>query len=142
MDHDEPFEPRNELERALVAAQEGHTPADVFMEDLLGAQVFVPARDSVGIGGFQSNAPPEPLTVRDDEGTEVLVVFTSPDRARAFLEDFPGYHGGLLMDFRAVLAKVGSGFGVALNPGWSVGLEMAPEMVRQLVGADPQAPRH
>jgi hypothetical protein len=36
---------------------------------------------------------------------------------------------------------MGVGYGVALNPGWEVGIDMEPERVRQLTGeaAGPQS---
>lgn len=128
----ETFEPRNDLERQLVAVQQGRIPEDVFMEALLAAQVFMPVRDQDGIKGFQRSTRAVPLTLQSEEGIEVLILFTSPERARDFLRDFPGYQGGLLAEFAWVLERVGSGVGIALNPGWEIGLDLEPGMVQQL----------
>ena len=132
---DEPFEPRNDLERQLIAAQEGSIAGDAFMQDLLTAQLFMPVRDeSHGIKGFQRDDKAVPLTLESEDGVQVLVLFTSPERAKPFLTDFPGYTGGLLAEFKWILERVGSGYGVALNPGWSVGIDMGPEMIDQMAG--------
>jgi hypothetical protein len=125
------FEPRNELEQKLQAAQVGKIPGDVFMQELMELQVFMPVEDKLGIGGFQSSNKAKPLTVTAEDGAEVLVLFTSPERAKPFVKDFPGYEGGLLAEFKWVLERAGA-HGISLNPGWEVGIDMEPEMVQQL----------
>ena len=133
--NDEAFAPHNELEQQLVAAQEGSIPGDVFMQDLLNAQLFMPVQDEAhNIKGFQRNDKAVPLTVEAEDGVQVLILFTSPERAKPFLADFPGFTGGILAEFKWILERVGSGFGVAINPGWPVGIDMAPEMVEQMKG--------
>lgn len=129
------FQPRNELEQRFMAAQNGEISSDEFFQELLEAQVFMPVLDDdSGIKGFQRSQKATPLTIEDEEGTRFLVLFTSPERAKPFLTDFPGYEGGLLAEFKWVLEKMGIGLGVVINPGDEVGLDMAPEMVRQLSG--------
>jgi len=134
-DFGEPFEPRNDVEHRLLAAQEGSIPGDEFMRELLGAQLFMPVQDEAhGIKGFSKNDKAVPLTLESEDGVQVLILFTSPERAKPFLKDFPGYEGGLLAEFKWILERVGKGYGVALNPGWSVGIDMDPEMLDQLAG--------
>ena len=84
------------------------------------------------IAGFQASDKAKPLSVQAEDGTQVLVLFTSPDRAKPFVKDFPGYEGGLLTDFKWVLERSGAGHGISLNPGWEVGMDMEPDMVEQL----------
>ncbi|HEX9627821.1 MAG TPA: SseB family protein [Acidiferrobacterales bacterium] len=126
------FQPRNELEKDLVAAQDGRIGSEAFMKRLLGAQLFMPVRDSSPIKNFQTSDKAVPLTVQAEGGTEVLILFTSPERAKGFVQDFPGYHGGILADFQWILERVGSGLGIALNPGWEVGFDMEPDAVQSL----------
>ena len=135
MTFDEPFEPRNEVEQQLAAAQDGSIGGEDFMHYLLGAQLFMPVQDEThGIKGFQRNDKAVPLTLESEDGAQVLILFTSPERAKPFLVDFPDYTGGLLAEFSWILERVGSGYGVAINPGWSVGIDMDPEMVDQIAG--------
>lgn len=129
----EEFEPRNELERGLLAAQEGKIPGDVFMQQLLSAEVFMPVEEKSGIQGFQESSTARPLSVKDEQGNDVLILFTSPERAKSFVKNFPGFEGGMLAEFKWVLEKMGVGFGVALNPGWPVGIDMESDMVQELV---------
>ena len=126
------FEARNDLEQKLLAAQEGRLPENEFMQYLLEAQVFMPVRDSINIAGFTGSNKAIPLTVKTEDAVEVLILFTSPDRAKTFVQDHPGYEGGLLTEFKWVLERTGSGVGISINPNWPVGMDMEPEMVQQL----------
>jgi hypothetical protein len=126
------FESRNELEEKLVAAQEGRLASEAFMDYLMDTQVFMPVKDSIGIGGFTGSDKAIPLTLKTEDDIEVLILFTSPERAKDFVQDFPGYEGGLLAEFRWVLERTGSGIGISINPTYPVGMDMEPEMVQQL----------
>jgi hypothetical protein len=135
IDMNQEFEPRNDLEHKLVAAMEGRADSDAFMRELLDEQVFMPVRDEVdsGIKGFQRTTRATPLVVQDDEGANVLVLFTSPERAKDFVAEFPGYGGGLLTEFRWVLERMEPGYSIVLNPGWDFGIDMEPETVAQMI---------
>jgi hypothetical protein len=124
------FEVRNELEQQLLAAQEGKITSEDFMHYLMETQVFMPVKDS--IAGFTSSDKAIPLTIRAEDNTEVLILFTSPERAKAFVEAYPGYDGGLLAEFNWILERTGSGIGISINPDWPVGIDLEPEMVQQL----------
>jgi len=126
------FEARNDLEQKLMAAQEGQISGEEFMQFLIDSQVFMPVKDSIGIEGFTSSNKAIPLTLKTEEEVEILVLFTSPDRAKNFVQDYPGYEGGLLAEFKWVLERTGSGVGISINPNWPVGMDMEPEMVQQL----------
>lgn len=126
------FESRNELEEKLLAAQEGTLAGEAFMTYLMDTQLFMPVKDSIGIEGFTSSDKAIPLTLKTEDDIEVLILFTSPDRAKEFVQDFPGYEGGLLAEFKWILERTGSGVGISINPTFPVGMDMEPEMVQQL----------
>ena len=126
------FETRNELEEKLLAAQEGQLPEAEFMDYLMDTQVFMPVKDSIGIEGFTSSNKAIPLTLQAEDNVEVLILFTSPERAKAFVKDYPAYDGGLLAEFKWVLERTGSGVGISINPDWPVGFDLEPGMIRQL----------
>jgi hypothetical protein len=126
------FKARNELEQNLMAAQEGQMDEDAFMKYLMDTQVFMPVKDSIGIEGFTGSDKALPLTLKSEDGVEVLILFTSPERAKTFLDDYPGYDGGLLAEFRWVVERTGSGVGISINPNWPVGMDMEPQMIQQL----------
>jgi len=128
------FEPRNELERRLLDAQEGRLAGEDFIQELLGAQVFVPVEEPLGVDGIQSSPNAKPLLIQSEEGEQILAVFTSPERAKPLVSDMPDYQGGILVEFRWVIERVGAGCTVALNPGWPVGIELEPDLIEALGG--------
>lgn len=126
------FETRNEVEEKLLAAQEGQMSSEAFMEYLMDTPVFMPVKDSIGIEGFTGSDKAIPLTLKTEDNIEVLVLFTSPDRSKEFVQDFPGYDGGLLAEFKWILERAGTGIGISINPNWPVGIDLEPDMVQQL----------
>ena len=131
-DMQETFEVRNEVEEKLLAAQEGQMSSESLMQYLMDAQLFMPVKDSIGIEGFTSSDKAVPLTLKTEDNIEVLILFTSPDRSKGFVQDFPGYDGGLLTEFKWVLERTGSGIGISINPDWPVGMDLEPDMIQQL----------
>lgn len=129
------MEAKNELERKLRAAIEGELPPEDFMHELLTQQIFIPVKDDKdhGIAGFQSTTKATPLVVEDDTGQKILVLFTSPERAKDFLAGTPGYSGGLLADFSWIVARMEPGFAIAVNPGIDLGMDIAPENVTEMM---------
>jgi hypothetical protein len=129
------FEPRNELETKLMAAMSGGLSSDAFMRELMAAQVFMPVRDDKdsGIKGFQHTMRATPLVVQDGSGANILATFTSPERARDFLADYPGYGGGLLTEVTWILERMEPGFAISLNPGLEAGIDVEPEIVAQML---------
>ena len=137
----QPFTAHNDLETRLVAAQRGELDSEQFMQELLGSQVFMPVEDETsGIQGFQRSARANPLTLQSEDGQNVLVLFTSPERAKPFLEDFPGYQGGLLTEFSWILQRIGSGVAISLNPGAEFGIDFDAATVEQLIHASNSQP--
>jgi hypothetical protein len=127
------IELKNELEKQLHAAQLGEEPSEVFMKQLIAAQVFMPVMDEPSIGGIQRSTHAQPLVVQDNSGARALILFTSPERAKPFLEaHYPEFKGGLLTEFTWVLEKMDAGFGIMINPGDELGIDIEPELVQQL----------
>ncbi len=128
-------EAKNELEEKLLAAINGELPGEDFMNELLTQQIFIPIKDDKdsGIKGFQHSTRATPLIVQDEAGRNTLVLFTSPDRAKEFLVDVPGYSGGLLADFSWIVERMEPGFAIAVNPGLELGMDIEPEDVTQML---------
>lgn len=129
------IETKNELERKLMAAMNGELSPEEFMRALLDEQVFVPVRDEkdYGIAGFQRSTKAMPLVVEEDDGRKTLILFTSPERARAFLAEVPGYGGGLLVEFSWIVERMEPGFAISVNPGEEFGMDIEPEHVTQML---------
>lgn len=128
-------EAKNELEEKLLAAINGELPSEEFMNELLTQQIFIPIKDDKdsGIKGFQHTTRATPLIVQDEAGRNTLVLFTSPERAKEFLVDVPGYSGGLLADFSWIVERMEPGFAIAVNPGLELGMDIEPEDVTQML---------
>jgi len=130
----EAFTPRNDLETRLVSLQDGSLDGNAFMKTLLDEQLFMPVEDEENeIGGFQKSTQAKPLTLETEEGHTVLILFSSPERAKPFVANVPGFNGGLLAEVSWILERVGSGIGIAINPGHEVGLDLEEDMVAQLI---------
>lgn len=127
------MEPKNDLERQMEALHAGQMAPESFFQSLLGQQVFIPVRDEDhGIANFQASQKAVPLSLEAEDGTQVLILFTSPERAKEFLSQFPGFTGGILESFRWVLQKMGGGYGVSINPDSDQGVDLEPDAVLQL----------
>lgn len=132
------FIPHNDLEQKLLAVHNGEGDIADFVLHLLDQQVFMPVRDEKdAIQGFQRSTQAQPLVVADEDGEQVLVLFTSPERAKPMVADFPDYSGGLLTEFSWLLRRMDGGFHIALNPGWEIGLDLDAETVAQLIAELP-----
>ncbi len=128
-------EARNELEAKILDAQEGRITSDDLLKTLMGSQVFMPVQDEKApVLNIRRSNRAQPLVLSsEEEGTPILVLFSSPERAKPFIKDFPGFTGGILESFQWVLQNMGSGYGVALNPNTEVGFDMEPETVQELI---------
>jgi len=128
------FTPHNDLEQQMLDAQQNRLDSETFMQQLLDHQLFMPVQDeATEIQGFQRSTKARPLTLDTEDGTQVLILFTSPERAKPFLQDYPDYQGGLLSAFSWVLERVGSGIAIAINPGFEVGLDLDTDSVTHLI---------
>ena len=123
------FVAENELEKKLIQAQNGEIEREEFLKEMLEMQVFMPILEKHSIAGFHESKQATPLSFKGDDGAEMVILFTSPDRAKEFVKDHPGYDGGLLEDFKWVIEKIGGGYGVIINPGFDVGLELEAQML-------------
>jgi SseB protein N-terminal domain len=139
----EDFEPRNELEKSLLAAQNEEISSEDLLNILMNSQVFMPVQDEKpSLLNIQRSARAQPLVLNAEDGTPILVLFSSPERAKDFMHDYPGFGGGILSEFTWVLERMGRDFGIALNPGHDVGFDMEPETVNELVDNLGQKARH
>ena len=130
---------RNELEALLLEFHDGNLEPEEFARRLLAAQIFIPVKDDKhGIAGFQASTQAELLLVEDDAGNRILVLFSSPDRARDFLAAFPGFGGGMLAEFSWILRRMGAGIAIAINPDQTPGFDLDPEMVAMVAALLPE----
>lgn len=136
---DTPFEPRNDLEQLLLDMIDLQVEPEVFAHHMLGLQVFMPIKDEKHpIAGFQRSTQAEPLLLEDAEGQRAMIVFSAPERAKAFLAGQPGYSGGLLTEFAWILRRMSEDLSIALNPGLNIGFDFDPQMIAMMVALLPE----
>lgn len=128
----ESFVPMNELEEKLLATHQGELQTQQFLDALLGEQVFMPILEKSDIGGLQTSKSAHPLTLQTEDGLDVIIAFSSPERAKTFVKDFPGYGGGLLTEFSWILEHLSGRVGVSINPDHEMGIDLDPEMMDEL----------
>lgn len=126
------FEARNDLERKLEALHDGLMSEADFLKALVAAEIFMPIQDNTTSSGIQLSTSAKPLVVEDESGIPVMLLFTSPERAKPVVREFPGYGGGLLTEFKWVLEKMDEGVGVSLNPVLEIGYDIEPATVKKL----------
>lgn len=128
------FEAKNELEHHLLALHAGQMTEAAFLDVLVKAEVFMPIHDEEKqqIQGLQRSTHAVPLTLTADDQTLVMLVFTSPDRAKPVVREFADFGGGLLTEFPWVLERLETGCGISLNPGWEIGFDMEAALVDRL----------
>lgn len=130
---------RNPLEALLLEFHAGQLAPEDFARRLIGEQVFLPVRDDKRqIAGFQSSTLADPLVLELDAGQRVLVLFSDPARARDFLAHFPGYGGGMLVEFAWVLRRMAADLSISINPDQTPGFDLDPEMIAMLAGLLPE----
>jgi len=133
------FVPRNDLEHLLVEMTEGRIEPEDFARRLVDLQVYMPIKDEKHqIGGFQLSTKAQPLVIEDADGDTVLVTFSSPDHAKDFTTEFPGFSGGLLTEVSWILRRIGADIGLTINPGMELGFDFDPDMVAMLVSVLPE----
>lgn len=125
------FEPSNDLERALVAAQLGKLSVPTFMQTLAASKVFVLIDKEIGPSGVWDNSA-SPMVLSNAQGAPVLAMFTAPERSGEWPKLQPHFAFGLLTDFSWLLKGIAPNIGIVINPALSVGLEIQPSTVAQL----------
>lgn len=113
-----PFVPSNPLEFALVQARDGRLPIPEFLRLLLASKLAVPSASEVEADGRGL----QPL-VFDKQGTAMMAVFSSPERAAVFADVAPYLLYG---SARGLLQALAPDVGIVLNPTYDLGLDIPP----------------
>jgi hypothetical protein len=106
---------------------------DDFFARLLASQAVLLLDKEVPESGWDNGI--SPLVLVSPRGGNVLAIFTSVERATPMSQNSNTHKYALLVDFRWILKGVTPGLGIAVNPGWGVGLEIEPARVAELKNA-------
>jgi hypothetical protein len=113
---DEHFVPKNALETALLDAKHGQTSIFNFLKMLVESDVYMLSSTEVNSDGTGFR----PLLF-DRGGDTMMSVFTARERASAFADEVPYC---LTMKGHELLQRIPTGFGIVINPGIEVGMEI------------------
>ena len=131
------MEHENKLEAKLKQLYSDKLDITEFMQFLLTAQVFLPVQDdNTAVSGFQSKPQAKPLIIEfsdNDSEHKTMVVFSSPEKSKLFLSDYPDYSGGLLVDIGWILARISPETSLSINPNMEMGIDLDPSTIQQLV---------
>lgn len=130
---EEQFDPENELEEELLAAQQGKLNLDEFMVRLLKSDLFIPSATP-----FDDDLAKATPLIYKREGKQLLTVFTSLERAKT-AQSKASYC--LSMNARELVLRMPPEHGVVINPGYRVGLELDPVAVSDLKARAQQVQR-
>lgn len=119
------FKPIDEFEEKLTSASNGEVPFDKFLPDFLAARVSMPSGDHPGDDGMNFI----PLLF-DRNGLQMIACYSHPERLKHFADIAPY---GLEMTGRAVLERLPAEYGLVLNPGYNVGMELFPNTIASIV---------
>jgi len=113
------------IETLLKAAMDGAVPIRTFMEAFVASEVVLLTGSLVTPDGSGF----DPLLF-DKQGTLHVAVFTDPARVGNHAQQAPHQIRWLMLD---VLRCVPGGYGVVINPGTSLGFEISPGGVGEIL---------
>ncbi len=119
------FVPLNELESALSKTQTGSIPRKQFIQLLVDSELTVSSVTEIMPDGSGFL----PLLLKKEQA-QMLVCFTEHERIGKYAEMAPycvNIHG------KDLLQRLPEGFGLVINPGLSVSLEITPKEMPQLL---------
>lgn len=119
------FRPLNELEICLLAAKSNRTTVDDFVRKLVASDLAFPTAGEVQQDGEGFS----PL-IYDRNGTSMVAAFTDKTRLSQLSAIAPYC---LVMNALQFFMRIPRGCGVVINPGFSVGLELSPDGIANIV---------
>jgi hypothetical protein len=122
----ERFAPTNELEELLLTHSTTLATLGVFLQRLMVSKVVVLVRQG-------SEGATYPMKITGANGTPVVALFTSADRATVWAERYEEYRTAVVVDARWALSRIEAGCGIAVNPGHPVGFEVSAEGLPKLL---------
>jgi hypothetical protein len=118
--------PANDLESLLSASQAGKRSLDDFLGVLVSSELFVVSVKDVPPGSSGIN----PLLF-DRAGTPMAAVFTDASRVSLYKKQVKSV---IRMVGCEMFRNVPHGYGIVINPGFDIGLELLPEGIKNVLG--------
>jgi hypothetical protein len=128
--HEQHDHAHNDLETHLFEMWEGKMSKEDFLRVFLMSDLFIVV-DGEPLGNTLGDRKPMVISAAIDQ-PKMIAVFSSPERASRMTAQFPDYNFPIRVDTNWVLHCIGPSMGVAFNPGWEMGFEIAPDGAQQL----------
>lgn len=124
---DDPNEPFNDIERAIVAGSNGELENNEVLAKIVTSSLFFLTEEEV----TDASKVVQPLVLQNPQGQSVLAIFTHPARvAQQFIDAAPY---AVTISGGEALRQAGE-LGVVINPGHPIGLELDAENVKTIQG--------
>jgi hypothetical protein len=120
------FIPESSFEESLCAAQAGKIRTDELIREFLENDVAVPSSTEVLADG--SGMSP---VFYDKDGVSMAAVFTSLERAKR-VSSIATYC--LQINVKQLLHRMPSDVGLVINSGYTVGFDISPSGIREILG--------
>lgn len=130
------LEPNSDLEKALVAAQNGESSTAEFLHRLVDSDVFILLSRAQKQDEEDDKQNIQPLVLEGPDKTPMLAMFTLSERSSLLTKDFPDFTYPYEVEFSWIVANASEGMGLVINPGWSYAASLPPEALAQLRNKD------
>jgi len=124
------FEIKTELEFLIQAGRDNKVSLGTIFQCLLRSPVYMVLNREVKPGDPLNDV--QGLMVQDDDGSQMLTVFTGEERTRQFQGKHPGYEHPTRFPAPILLDNMHDKMGLIINPGLSVGMQVTAEGVNTL----------
>jgi hypothetical protein len=117
--------PGNPLEQGLASVRSGLIELTEFLHTFVFAEIVVPS-------GTEPQADGSGFTplLFEKNGFELVAAYTSGERVPTVDGAYPYC---LLIRGGEFLRRMSANYGLVINPGWSLGMEISPDGVRRMV---------
>jgi hypothetical protein len=131
--NDQPVESRelvpvNDLETKLARIASGRTTFMKAFNFFINSLVVVLTKPA------GNGEPPEkkPLTLRGPGGEPLVAIFSSGGRTAVVMERHDGYQATVTLPAWQVISGLPANRGLVVNPGWTVGFTVPPDLLQKL----------
>ncbi|MDQ2068744.1 SseB family protein [Natronospira bacteriovora] len=128
--NEQDFEIKSELEFLLQAGREGKISLATLFQALLRSHVYMVLDSQVNEGDNLGSV--QSLMVENDQGEQLLTIFTGRERCESFVGKHPGYDHPTQFPAPLLIDNMRDDMGLVINPGLAVGIQITAEGMRGL----------
>ena len=117
------------VESIIHAAEQGQLDEQSFWNKLCASKLYlvILGDDAAWKQNIDPYTTATPLTQVDNNGIETVLAFSRKSYARHYSKQQQDFDCMLNVKFSFLMEKLASGYGISINPGQKVGLELIPD---------------